>query len=421
MTGSRRILAWLNGIHDDDQPASESPAAPSLKHAIHQQDRKRRLPSPPSEDDIQHYPQAIFQMDNQVTPKRPKVTAAASDPQLRLFPKRSREKDDHDSDQEEEGGHTPRASDSSAGNGPRPARSRKKASPSRVSLSTSSSPSRILDSLTLDTDGIVTRQLDVGDKRQPPTLKEMLAKVSKWSKHKGILSSSMRDILGDDVSQYGFDEDDAFSKEPNDCGSSLSLAMAEEVLGYARDCRERHHSEMVWNIEVHQRLLEKIFRAGDPPHLVDFLSCHAATITKEYLSTATRSKLVDFCIHVNPGADPDVEKNYGSQAVELRRTLPMLCLNHTFYLGLSAEPISISLETKRSSDGGDNAALQIGTWQAAQWNYLESLLVRAGGQEHAKTALDELGILPAIITQSHQWSFAATTREGSKTVSITPL
>ncbi|KPM42296.1 hypothetical protein AK830_g4247 [Neonectria ditissima] len=143
---------------------------------------------------------------------------------------------------------------------------------------------------------------------------------------------------------------------------------------------------------------------------------HTATITKEYLCTTTRSKLVDFCIHINPGADPNAEKNYSSQAVRLRRTLPMLCLNHTSYLGLSAEPISISLETKRSSDGGDNAALQIGTWQAAQWNYLEALLVRAGGQKHAKTALNELGILPAIITQGHQWSFAATTREGSKTV-----
>ncbi|KAH7142639.1 hypothetical protein B0J13DRAFT_623258 [Dactylonectria estremocensis] len=76
--------------------------------------------------------------------------------------------------------------------------------------------------------------------------------------------------------------------------------MAEEVLRYSRDCRERHHSEMVWNIEVHQRLLEKIFRARHPPHLVDFLSCHAATITKEHLSITTRPKLVDFYIHVNP-------------------------------------------------------------------------------------------------------------------------
>jgi hypothetical protein len=99
----------------------------------------------------------------------------------------------------------------------------------------------------------------------------------------------------------------------------------------------------------------------------------------------------------------------------------MLCINHISYLGLKAELISISLETKRSGDDEDNATLKIDTWQAAQWNYLKYLLVRAGGEAHAETALDELGILPAIITQGYQWSFAAATRENSKTVSIPPL
>ncbi|EXL63818.1 hypothetical protein FOPG_19910 [Fusarium oxysporum f. sp. conglutinans race 2 54008] len=94
----------------------------------------------------------------------------------------------------------------------------------------------------------------------------------------------------------------------------------------------------------------------------------------------------------------------------------MQCLNHTSYLGLAARPISASIETKRTGDDEDNAALQIGTWQAAQWNYLESLLIRIGGEEHAETALTDLGLLPAIITHGHQWSFAATTREGGKIV-----
>lgn len=212
-----------------------------------------------------------------------------------------------------------------------------------------------------------------------------------------------------------------------------------EIVDYARECFEKSHSEIVWNFEVHYRLLEKVFRVGERPHLVDVIpwyaakpplytttgnantTSHSAAITKEYLPTAAGSKLVDFCIYINPGVDIESGEDYADQANELRRSLPMLCMNHTSYLGLKAEPISISVETKRSGDDEDDATLQIGTWQAAQWNYLKYLLVRAGGEAHAQTALDEFGILPAIITQGHQWSFAATTREGSKTVSIPPL
>ncbi|KAJ4194585.1 hypothetical protein NW759_016518 [Fusarium solani] len=416
MLSSRSIQAWLNGIHDDAQPASESSAALSLKQAIKHEDRKRRLPSPPPENHIQYSP--LSQMDNPGTPKRPRVAPITNttDPQLRLSPKRGREEDDHDSDQEEEGGYTPRASDSGAGNRSRPARPRKKTSPSRVSISTSSSPSRRLDSLSLNTDGIVTRQLGIGDKRHPVVLKQMLSKVLKWSKWKGILGSSMREVFGDDLLEHGLDEDDAYSKEPDDYGSTLSPNDVSEIVDYARQCFEKSHAEIVWNFEVHHRLLEKVFRVGQRPHLVDVISCHSATITKEYLPTAAGSKLVDFCIYINPGADIESGEDYADQANELRRSLPMLCMNHTSYLGLKAEPISISLETKRSGDDEDNATLQIGTWQAAQWNYLKYLLVRVGGEAHAETALDELGILPAIITQGHQWSFAATTREGSKTI-----
>lgn len=148
------------------------------------------------------------------------------------------------------------------------------------------------------------------------------------------------------------------------------------------------------------------------------LTSHSASIIKEYLPTTTGSKLVDFCIYVNPGADRNKEKDYGTRTNDLSRILPMQCLNHTSYLGLATRPISASIETKRTGDDEDNAALQIGTWQAAQWNYLESLLIRIGGEDHAETALTELGLLPAIITHGHQWSFAATTREGGKTVGV---
>ncbi|KAF6528189.1 hypothetical protein HZS61_008491 [Fusarium oxysporum f. sp. conglutinans] len=418
MSHSTSILAWLDSICNDRKLGSEPLTEPSLKHTIKQEDRKRRLPSPPSEDETRIF--RVSQMDNTGPPKKPKVgpITDASDPRLRLSaPKRTRDPHDNGSDQED-GGHIPRTSESGVETGSRSARSRKKASPSRVSMSASSSPSRRLHGLSLENDGLVTRDLDIGDKRQPPLLKALLTKIDGWSTRWGILHSSMRGVFGDDVSQYGFHEDVAFSAEPNDCGSRLSLKDAEEILDRARECRDLSHSEMAWNFEVHQYLLEKIFRADDRPYLVNFSSSHSASIIKEYLPTTTGSKLVDFCIYVNPGADRNKEKDYGTQTNDLSRILPMQCLNHTSYLGLAARPISASIETKRTGDDEDNAALQIGTWQAAQWNYLESLLIRIGGEEHAETALTDLGLLPAIITHGHQWSFAATTREGGKIVGI---
>ncbi|KAL6408145.1 hypothetical protein AUP68_08519 [Ilyonectria robusta] len=100
------ILAWLNGICNDGELGSEPLSEPLLMHAI-KQDRKRRLPSPPSKDETQLF--RVSQMDNTGPPKRPKVgpVTDASDPRLRLSaPKRTRNPHDNGSDQED-GSHIP--------------------------------------------------------------------------------------------------------------------------------------------------------------------------------------------------------------------------------------------------------------------------------------------------------------------------
>lgn len=145
--------------------------------------------------------------------------------------------------------------------------------------------------------------------------------------------------------------------------------------------------------------------------LILTIDSHSATITSDYLPHNTRTKLIDFCFFINP------EEQYNERIRAMRRELPMESINHTSYLGLAGQPITVSLETKRTGRDMDNAALQIGVWHSAQWRALWHLLEKAGGKEHAKAALKELGLLPAIITQGHEWSFAATTREGTKTVS----
>ncbi|KAJ0131916.1 NADH dehydrogenase [ubiquinone] 1 beta subcomplex subunit 9 [Fusarium oxysporum f. sp. albedinis] len=394
------IVSWLNQISNDEQPSA---VTPSSNYAIKPQRQKRRLPTPSSENN--------YEMDIPQVTKHTKVMriSGTSGPHLRLLPKRDREDDDQDMDNDN-GGSPPTASKS--GTRFRSRSPRKRSSPSRASVA-SSSPSRKLDSLSLNANGCESRQLGMGDERHPKALRDILKRVNRASRWKGILNSSLRDEFSD-LAEYGLDEDDGFS----DQGSALPRSFVAEIMEHARKCHEKHHSEIVWNFEVHFRLLEKIFRVGEQPHLVDFTPCQSAPFTRTYLPPSAGSKLVDFCIYLNPLAD---SAEYETKANSLRTSLPMLCLNHTSYLGLKAEPISISIETKRSGDTEDNEVLQMGTWQAAQWNYLRDLLSQLGGEAHMQEALDELGLLPAIITNGHVWSFVATTQEYSKTVSVSAV
>jgi hypothetical protein len=117
-------------------------------------------------------------------------------------------------------------------------------------------------------------------------------------------------VFGDDLLEHGLDEDDAYSKESDDYGSTLSLSAVDEILDYARQRFEKSYLEMVWNFEVYYCLLEKVFRVGERPYLVDVIlwydaklplytptgnantsTSHSATITKKYLPTTVRRKL----------------------------------------------------------------------------------------------------------------------------------
>jgi hypothetical protein len=128
------------------------------------------------------------------------------------------------------------------------------------------------------------------------------------------------------------------------------------------------------------------------------------------------------------GIEPDAP---AANAInQLRRDMPLQSINHTDLTALSTRPIVVSIETKRTGQSDQGAALQIGLWQAAQWKLLSTLL---RGREPTPTptassvfdtapedppGLKALSFLPAIIIHGHEWRFAATSREGRKTVSF---
>lgn len=122
--------------------------------------------------------------------------------------------------------------------------------------------------------------------------------------------------------------------------------------------------------------------------------------------------MVDFCVFVDPASQetsrPDI-----MEAIDLMRNkLGGTTINHTPHFQLRNKPISLSIKSKQRDGSQDDAHLQIGTWHAAQWLYLDRLAQINGA------SLQGLPFLPGLIVQAEDWHFVASTREGKSTVSL---
>ncbi|KAH0423286.1 Methyltransferase type 11 [Colletotrichum camelliae] len=285
-----------------------------------------------------------------------------------------------------------------------------------LSASVASSPRYRIAAMSLEAEGLETRQATLNDPRAPRALSDMLAKIYRWSNHRSIIGSALKNPesgISDDLRTAWLLEDDVFSTPTSfagDSGSTVSPQHVLDLLQNACDCYTRGDSEIGWNFEVHHKLLRMVLRSSPQPRLLDFSACQSAKIITEYLPTSGTHKLVDFCAHITPPAAEE------EAITKLRRRQPMKTVNHTGYLALAGRPITFSIETKREDMDMDAAVLQIGTWCAAQWKMLRLLLEDLHGEEGAQIALRELAFLPAIFVHGHDWSFAATTQEGRKAI-----
>lgn len=186
----------------------------------------------------------------------------------------------------------------------------------------------------------------------------------------------------------------------------------------------------------------------DTPLGLDFVPCTTARIINEYRpNSPAPSKMIDYVLTL---ALSPTDGGNGPHIDPLRRikhlclSSPLGSINHTDFAPLQFTPIAVSIETKKPgrSGGDEEAQLQMGVWQASQWKQLANLLYRVHleriqdgdlqktssprsttslAQEQARAthlaqdAISNLPFLPAIIVSGHDWSFAATTRDGSCT------
>lgn len=296
---------------------------------------------------------------------------------------------------------------------PAPART-PTASDTQSTASGRSSPSKQLTTPEIGTDGVEQRKLSLTDPSLPSALSNLLLELQNCSSSGvGIMSSDLQvEIKEQGKTDARFrvfmDHMFAVAADRDQLGPTPPIDEATRLVQEAAECQVSRQNESGWNMMVHYPLLySAVYGPRRRAQLVGFAPCTTAKIIREYLPTSSSAKMVDFCVYLDPAAD-----QAATEAIQtLRRSLPFQVINHSGFQPFRKQPIAISIETKsRSRAQSEAAELQLGTWHSAQWRFLERLVNHSGG------TFEGLPFLPAVVVQGHDWSFAATTREGRKTV-----
>ncbi|KAF4985465.1 hypothetical protein FDECE_16542 [Fusarium decemcellulare] len=325
---------------------------------------------------------------------------------------------------------------------PRPRRLKAPRSESGTSLTSSSaasgysSPTKQLRELKFHPRGVDPRELKDFHNR-PAGLKTLLQKLDDAVSGFGILPTSQRACMAElDMEIYDNFEwvsakpprDIFFSDDRDELGHTPPPEVIQTILHQAGECSERGHSEASWNVEVHHLVLKASLRPLRGPQssqAFDFLLSTTASILPHYQATST-SKKVDFCMYIDPKSDKSPKIRETIRA--LTNVLPMGSFNHTNLSPLSDRPIAVSIETKKTGEGWDNAQLQMEVWMAAHWQFLRKLLqlrslaaerVSSLGQvaeTHSPEIWELPEFIPGIIIQGHDWHLVITTPEGERTI-----
>ncbi|GKU14522.1 unnamed protein product [Fusarium langsethiae] len=184
------------------------------------------------------------------------------------------------------------------------------------------------------------------------------------------------------------------------------MLWVDDLFDRAAEYMEENEAEAGWNIGIHAPILEWIFHKDKPqPRFLDYISCTSTQISTMFKPTKSKSKLVDFCIYMQPGRDSPEQAAIDNMRY---RDRPSRSINHVDSGLLNKHPIAISIETKREGEDYTNAINQMATWHSAQ---LRSLCYVSPG---ITRTLSHIELLPGIIVQGHDWNFVATIQRDGK-------
>ncbi|KAM0342935.1 hypothetical protein ACHAPU_009053 [Fusarium lateritium] len=308
------------------------------------------------------------------------------------------------------------------------------ASSERSSKSGYSSPTKQLRDLEFHDRGVVAREFkDFHNK--PASLRVLLQKIDRSSAGYAILPTSLKDTMNEldpsiyenfDWTKDPFTSQFCFSDDREKLGQTPSPMLVRDILDAAGTCNTAGCSEAEWNTEVHFLVLRAALRPfsyPQPDPIFDFRLSTTASIIPTYQATST-SKKVDFCAYIDPAHDSKADVSETIRA--LRSVLPLGMFNYTNQSLLKDKPIAVSIETKKTGEGWDNARLQMEVWMAAHWQFLRQLLKLrqrmaeevAKKQKQTPSAPEKSWklpeYLPGIIIQGHDWHLIITTPEGER-------
>ncbi|KAI1022145.1 hypothetical protein LB504_007505 [Fusarium proliferatum] len=283
-----------------------------------------------------------------------------------------------------------------------------------------SSPTKQLRALALNSRGVITRELSAFP-NMPKPLDSLLEKIDLASSGVGILPSSQRSVYGEfKWARQPILSKFLFSDDRDNLGHTPTPEAIQWILHEAAYCNSRGCSEADWNVEVHHRVLSAALRPLKglrSDQFFDFRLSTTASIITEYHVTSA-SKKVDFCMYLDPKQDESAQVSETIDA--LKDILPLGMFNHTNLAPLSDNPIAVSIETKKTGEGWENARLQMEVWMAAHWQFLRQLVSLRQRAQELTTANQKTwnlpDFIPGIIIQGHDWHLIITTPEGEKTV-----
>ncbi|KAI0469904.1 hypothetical protein GGR56DRAFT_661653 [Xylariaceae sp. FL0804] len=458
---SAGVESWLSRIQPTRQASASASASPETvddySHLNQRQKRKRRelardlatsslsqridshVPSPPSSRDAAKY--ECDRVMNKNKNKRRKTAAAAEEGEEEGQASMEAEEDDVATPTQKRISRAlPPGSETSY--------SSRQSSSRRSGLS---SPRKKLAGLEVRDDGVMIRQFD-GDASPGPRFQQLWHAITTAKRGVGIISEAQKESLSELSRRspaWSFPpiHDLYFSKERAALGPTPTADQVLAIQAWTRRLIRQDAEEAAWNSGVHHRVLELAFHGGQggpSPEdgddlLVDFIQCTSAGIIKQYLAMEAPSKKVDFVICLQPkdaaerartmarptesAPSPTSAAAAAAEAARLREAAaridklceasPFLSINHTDSPPLLLRPVAVSVETKRPVGDANEANLQIGTWQAAQWNKLIELIEDRedrSADDDVADPLSTLEFLPGIIIRGQDWYFVATSR-----------